>query len=238
MSHLQQITNPILNAVKSYPFHACMQPNSFTVIDTHEMLSTTNFGATMEMYRKGYFWGRAFEGNGANENELKAQYPAIYLKKGNAYDSVNGKDCISFEIGIVDQYDCDNCGDDCRRTRTEVDLDLYSVLKQIKTELLKMAAYDVFDGLDTKTIWATPSEIIYLELQNPTFVYSKDDLIGKFEKRLTFVSKPQSMSVGERKETAVYMHFTYCDCFVEQIVHNYINQPFDKAAVVKCSTCI
>ena len=233
---IETINALILKTARAYPFDLCRQPKSFSFLTRKEDIASSNFGMTYSGFKKGYYWGRSFEGNGANADLLTAEKPAVYLKQSGVVESLHkGKECLTFELGIIDIVDCDTCGEDCRRTEGEIKRDLINTLIAIRDEILKNVSYFVtYSSGATATIWATPAE-----MDANTSIATKEEVfnISKIDKLIKFGSRIDITETGVANQLAAFIQLTYCDCKKENIVFDYTEVSFDQSAAAKCETC-
>lgn len=233
---LETINAIILKTVKAYPFDLCRQPKSFSFITRKENIASSSFAMSYSDYQKGYYWGRNFEATGANSDTLTAEKPAVYLKQNGVVESqIKGKECLTFELGVIDIVDCDTCGEDCRRSESEIKRDLMNTLIAIRDEILKNVSYFVtYSSGKTATIWATPAEILAnTDIVNSNIVYN----VGKIESLIKFGTRIDIIETGVANQLAAFIQFTYCDCKKDNIVFDYTNIHFDQSAAAKCETC-
>jgi hypothetical protein len=236
MAIINTLSAVLVKTLKAYPFTECNTPNSFGVIGNDDAFALSNWGLNMRDYKKGFFWARAFEGNGANENDLKMQHPSVFLRQHRTRSRMNdkGTECLTFELGVVDAYDCETCGENCNRTVTELGNDLWSILNNVLKEIGRNEPYQIGS---TSIAYMTTEESDQFRLDSPLLTVEK--MYNGMLDKLKNITPMHDGAVGEGKELKVSLTFTICGCFTKEVIFDYSQkQPFDKMAFVHCETCV
>lgn len=227
------------NLVITWPNIVCSQINTFFIIDDGSEFETENLKATYNDYLKGEFWSRDWVTAGANPETLCKQYPILGIEQKKVLaDEIFAKEfCYEYWVVIADKGSCEECNEECNRTKDEVDNDLYKNAILLLNELKKYKEFTVNKNGLTFILWGTAEEMEKYLLSSYIDGYSETgrEIYNHIKTdNLNIESIAIGLTDGAR---AISFPLTFCDCPNEKEEFNYDIQTFKNIATTKCKTC-
>ena len=219
----------ILNLITQSYASDTGRPNCFAKMEDLSLLSSGNMGKLYGDYENGHFWARDWEAGGALRDNLKTEYPMVFVEM-KSINYPNGlKKGGSYELYIVclDFYNCPECSD----TKSIVSMRMKDTLQAIVLEFFKFKQYDIIDdGIQWKG-WYTTEQIEQFD-----FDYHNEcgvEMSDFCDEPMEFSEWGESM--GDKIGWATKLDV--CGCESPNVQFDYTEKQFKKLGVTTCKNC-
>jgi hypothetical protein len=231
MLSLQDINNTLLKIVKNYPFdnnNRFGQPKTYSRIFSLSDLEKDNINMLYKNFQKGDFWARDWVAAGANEAELKREFPIVYMRVLRSYSTLmdmRDSKIYDIEIGVAEYDEC--IDDNCDRTLSDIQANMTTLLSNVIREFLEQQLYT--DG----TIDAYMSKIEAAKVSNVGYSLKKPNVF------YAATSSNGTINYGDLSDkimtASTILQITVCEKPI-QFTYEYIET--DKEPIMpKCVTC-
>lgn len=150
------------SAVINHRGTQCSRLNSFLVVDKMRQLNADNAEMTFQHYQNGLFWDRDWSNGGAKPSNLAFKYDSLVVRAGNfeSYRGIDNRDTVrTFFLNVVGQVDCSWCPKGCNHTKEGRRIDVLNMANEYMNELRTYAKYEIVEGADTYTAWASAGQV-------------------------------------------------------------------------------